>query len=48
MGRKTPISSNLQKYVEKHFNGPKTKSKNKVSYNTDHLVPDFIDFFGDD
>ena len=24
------------------------KQENKASYNTDYLVPDFIDFFGDD
>ena len=24
------------------------KHENKVSYNTDYIVPDLIDFFGDD
>ena len=24
------------------------KQENKASYNTDHIVPDLIDFFGDD
>ena len=24
------------------------KPENKVSYNTDYIVPDLIDFFGDD
>ena len=24
------------------------KQENKASYNTDYIVPDFIDFFGDD
>ena len=25
-----------------------TKQENKASYNTDYIVPDLIDFFGDD
>ena len=25
-----------------------TKHENKVTYNTDYIVPDLIDFFGDD
>ena len=51
MGRKTPISFNLRKYVEKHCNGPSectAKHENKASHNTDYIVPDLIDFFGDD
>ena len=50
MGRKTPISFNLQKCVEKHCNGLEftAKHKNKVSYNSDYIVPGLIDFFGND
>ena len=51
MGRKTPISFNLRKYVEKHCNGPSectAKHENKASHNTDYIVPDLIDFFGND
>ena len=40
MGRKTPISFNCSEYTAKH--------KNKVSYNTDFIVPDLIYSFGDD
>ena len=51
-GPKTPISFNLRKYVEKHCSGPywvhRKKKENKASYNTDYIVPDLIDFFGDD
>ena len=46
-GRKTQISFNLQKFVEKHCNGrceSTTKHENKASYNTDYIVPDLIDF----
>ena len=42
MGRKTPISFNLRKYVEKHCNGPSectAKHENKASHNTDYIVP---------
>ena len=54
MGRKTPISFNLPKHVEEHCNDPQSpsectaKQEKKVSYNKDHIVPDLIDFFGDD
>ena len=52
MGRKTLISLNLQKYVEKYSNGPQwvhstAKHEIKVSCNTDYIVPDLIDFSGD-
>ena len=51
MGPKTPISFNLQKYVEKYCNGPSectAKQENKTSYSTDFIFPDLIDFFGDE
>ena len=50
MDRKTPISFNLRKYVEKHCNSRDYtgKQENKASYNTDYIVPDLIQFFGDD
>ena len=51
MGRKTPISFNLQKYVDKHCNDPQRvhkKHEHKASYNTDYIVPDLIDYFRDD
>ena len=51
MARKSLISFSLLKYVEKHCNGPywcTAKQENKASYNTDYIVPDLIDFFGND
>ena len=51
MGRKTPISFNLRKYVESIATARSectAKQENKASYNTDCIVPDLIDFFGDD
>ena len=54
MSRKTPISFNLRKYVEKHCSIATARSectakhKNKASYNTDYSVPDLIDFFDDE
>ena len=48
MGRKTPNSFNLWKYVEKHWNGRcecTTKHKNNLSYSTNYIVPALIDFF---
>ena len=49
MNRKTPICFNLRKYVEKHGKSKCTaKQENKASYSTDYIVPDLIDFFGDD
>ena len=51
MGRKTPISFNLRKYIEKHCNARSectTKHKNKASYNTDYIDSDLIYFFDDD
>ena len=51
MGRKTRIYFDFQKY-DKHFatarSACKIKHENKASYNTDYIVPDLIDFFGDD
>ena len=53
MGRKTPISFDLRKYVEKHCNARSEctakheNHENKASYNTDYIVRDLIDFFGD-
>ena len=51
MDRKTPISFNLRKYVEKHCGGRSeciAKHKSKASYNTDCIVSDLIYFFVDD
>ena len=51
MDRKTPISFNLRKYVEKHCDGRSeciAKHKSKASYNTDCIVSDLIYFFVDD
>ena len=51
MGRKTPISFNLRKYVESIATTRSectAKHENKASYNTDQIVPDLIDFFDDD
>ena len=53
MDRKSSISFNLPKYVEKHCNGPvvsacTAKRENKASYNTCYIVLDLIDFSGDD
>ena len=51
MGRKTLISFNLWKYIEKHYtarNECTAKHKNKASYNTDFIYPDLIVFFNYD
>ena len=52
MDRKTPISFTLAtKTSWKAFQWPiegTAKHENKASYNTDYIVPDFTDFFGDD
>ena len=51
MGRKTPISFNLRKYVEntaKARSECTAKEENKASYNTDYIAPDLIDFYADD
>ena len=51
MGRETPISFNLRKYVKSIATARSectAKHENKTSYNTDYIVPDLIDFFGDD
>ena len=51
MGRKTPISFNLRKHVENIAtarSGFTANHKNKAGHNTDYIVPDLIDFFGDD
>ena len=50
MGCKTPISFDLQKYVEKHCRARSectTKHENKASYNLDYIIPDLIEFFGE-
>ena len=40
MGRKTPISFNLQKYVEKHCNGPQWgHSKTRKQGELQHRLP---------
>ena len=43
MGRKTLLKSIVTARSE-----CTVKEENKVSYNTDYIVPDLIDFFGDD
>ena len=52
MDRKTLISFTLAtKTSWKAFQWPiegTAKHENKASYNTDYIVPDFTDFFGDD
>ena len=51
MGRKTPISFYFRKYVEKQWpvvSAQENMKTVKASYNTDYIVPDLIDFFGDD
>ena len=48
MGRKTPISFNLENMLKSIATARSectAKYKNKVSYNTDYIVPDLIDFF---
>ena len=50
MVRKSRISFDLRKYVEKHCNvrSECTKNKeNRASHNTDCNASDLIDFFGD-
>ena len=50
MGRKTPISLIYEKILKSIATARSectTKHKNKVSCNTDYIVPDLIDFFGD-
>ena len=47
MGCKTPISFNLGKYATARSDCT-AKHENKASYNTYYIVPDLIDFFGDD
>ena len=50
MGRKTPISFNLRNMLRSIATASSEcteKQENKVSYNTDYIVPDLIDFFGD-
>ena len=47
MGHKTLISFNLRKYVEKHHECT-AKQENQTTYIADYIVPDLIDFFGDD
>ena len=51
MGRKTQISFNVRKYVEKHCNGLQrmhSKKQNKASYNAHYIVTDLTDFFCND
>ena len=50
MGGKTPISFNLRNMLRSIATASSEcteKQENKVSYNTDYIVPDLIDFFGD-
>ena len=52
MVRKTLISFNFQKYVEKSIATARSeytaKQENKGSYNPDYIIPDLVDFFGSD
>ena len=51
MDRQILISSNLRKYIENIAVARSectAKQENKGSYNTDYIVPDLIDLFGDD
>ena len=42
------IYENMLKCITTAGSKCTAKQENKASYNTDYLVPDFIDFFGDD
>ena len=51
MGCKTRISFNLQNVLKSIATARSectAKHENKASYNADCIVPDLIDFFGDD
>ena len=51
MGRKIPISFNLRKYVDNHCKRPVVslpQNKKTRQAATDYIVPDLIDFLGDD
>ena len=51
MGHKTPIFFNLRnmlKSIAKARSDCTAKQENKPSNNTDYVVPDLIDFFGND
>ena len=51
MDRKTPISFNFEnilKSIATVRSECTAKQENKASCNTDYIVPDFIDVFGDD
>ena len=50
MVRKSRISFDLRKYVEKHGNARSectTNNENRASHNADCNASDLIDFFGD-
>ena len=38
----------MLKSIETARNDSTVKLENKVTYNTDYIVPDLIEFFGDD
>ena len=42
------IYENMLKSIAMARNECTTKHENKVSYNIDYIVPNLIDFFGDD
>ena len=51
MSRKTLISfnyENILKSIATASNECTAKQENKANYYTDYIVPDLIDFFGDD
>ena len=51
MGRKTPttlIYENMFQSLATARSECTIKQENKTNYNTEYIVPDLIDFFGDD
>ena len=42
------INLNMLKSIAKTLSECTAKQENNTNYNTDYIVPDFIDFFGDD
>ena len=51
MGRKTPIFliyENMLKSIATARSECTAKHENKATYNTDYIIPNLIDFFGND
>ena len=42
------VCENMLKSIATAHSERTAKQENKASYNTDYIVPDLIDFFGDD